>query len=76
MSKVFVDTNILVYSMDKHDLLKMSKKKRGRCVGMLECCPPHTCPLTYGKMKLDLDFMGIWVFLVMLDNPGSDTLLF
>ena len=27
MSKVFVDTNILVYSMDKHDLLKMKKSR-------------------------------------------------
>jgi predicted nucleic acid-binding protein len=27
MSKVFVDTNILVYSMDKHDLKKMKKSR-------------------------------------------------
>jgi predicted nucleic acid-binding protein len=27
MSKVFVDTNILVYSMDKHDLQKMKKSR-------------------------------------------------
>jgi predicted nucleic acid-binding protein len=27
MSKVFVDTNILVYSMDKHDLHKMKKSR-------------------------------------------------
>jgi predicted nucleic acid-binding protein len=27
MSKVFVDTNILLYSMDKHDLQKMKKSR-------------------------------------------------
>jgi predicted nucleic acid-binding protein len=27
MSKVFVDTNILVYSMDKHDIQKMKKSR-------------------------------------------------
>lgn len=27
MSKIFVDTNILVYSMDKHDLQKMKKSR-------------------------------------------------
>jgi predicted nuclease of restriction endonuclease-like (RecB) superfamily len=50
--------------------------KRGRCVGMLECCSPHSCPRMQGKLNLDLDFMGIWETLVILNHSGSDTLFF